>query len=1509
MYLLAYDMEGQALERGLPAELDQVVIMRWIFNVVGKKELLVNFYERETSGFTGGVEYVTSTPAVKPKHSLEWTVGEINRIAPVKKGTMKVEHVAFGSTLSFTLGGEKLPGTFIDPDSGEIFGAPGSDSVDRVFEVVLFAVDESGSSFRLETISIAVKPPTLFRPAYGDVRVDSGKTFTDPSKLSNDYYVGRSYKVARLMLHLGRTIVSQGTVADIKYTLRGAPETFFVQAESGTVFGTFTAPDTYVFELLAIDKGGQTAVAEELSFTVQAPPKLKLVVEKNRTKRGGKFTDYTDGKVWLVHRTYRIAPFTIDTIWTKVTLGRIADITYTLEGAPADWFVNADNGEIYGLFDEAKSYDFELIAIDAAGSRATAERFTFQVQEAPRFSLAVSKDGNRTRSGDLFTNPNETPLYTVGKHYRIAPPLLDFRKTKPSDGQLADIKYTLEGAPDGWFVNGDNGEITGMFDTAGLFAMTLMARDSAGEEATVEELDFNAQMKAAFATSSHWDPATMGEMSALKFVNASHLDLPVYEQNQPFEIPGPQLSLEELFVSPYAGDYKSIAFSTRCYSLALDSDDTTTTNPDNGNFIACPGKFFVSKVGELLISPRGEGRYGAELIAYDGEGAPAVVKTWKFTVLPNDVNVADYGPNNQSCVTGAPYDMVPFDGRYSCVCGDETGYTGDNCEVAPVLKQKGGGGSTDSGGAVGAVLGVLIVGLVCGVVVFKYRAHVQSMKAHDFASQLKKMLEEGELDAGQVNVNELAVPREIRRSHIHLVDKIGAGQFGEVWKAILNEGDADFMVAVKTVLNNNNEASKELLCEAAVMVQAGKHPNLVSIIGVVTRGEPLMLLVSMCEHGSLLDVLRKQEREGSPLELEVKQRMAIEIASGMAHLSANGFVHRDLAARNVLVATGLTCKVADFGLSRGTGVPKVDTEGGAADDAESSYYRSQSGIFPVRWTAPEAMESLKFSVSSDVWSFGIVVIEMLQNADKPYVGMTNSEVISKTMAGYRIPRPLDCPQPLYDIVLSCWRPDADQRPTFATLVKQITRLAAGDDDSPGSNPETSVSHPDYLTCAAAGRKSETVHDVTEPARMGAAERGCVGERGDGQALVIAAKAQGGGEGIDDGEGEGAYAAPVKLAVPELGSRLSLRRSGHVQGDVLPDGLPEGLPGGYASGVVPGADATCGSVDGTAAHGEEADDCKPERLYSEPVQLAVPDPMSRSATVDVKPAVLHVARAAAGTSLAHAGVLIDGDGDVGGRPARARSDSADPAFYNDDPAFYNDEANTWEGIQVESVYSEPVPLLQPDPSSRAATLETQILASPTLVDRVAEMPLVGEGTMHPQLPAPAAGALEARTRAVRKKPVPAPVPTQSAPAPMAKAVEVLKPAVPRPTPKKKAAVPTPQPTGEARKCVDTGPEGGGGCGGGSSGVVFPTGLSSNVAFDAMWDAAKPQGGCITSQQASAILKKSGLVDAKLKDVWNKAKAGGKLTALMNKNELRTACALVVAAGGSPMYGLHTDTTSV
>ena len=181
--------------------------------------------------------------------------------------------------------------------------------------------------------------------------------------------------------------------------------------------------------------------------------------------------------------------------------------------------------------------------------------------------------------------------------------------------------------------------------------------------------------------------------------------------------------------------------------------------------------------------------------------------------------------------------------------------------------------------------------------------------------------------------------------------------------------------------------------------------------------EPIYIVTEYMSGGSLLDYLSKGE--GINLQLPTLIDMAAQVASGMAFLEAQGYIHRDLAARNILVGESYICKVADFGLAR------------LIEDDE--YTAHEGAKFPIKWTAPEAALYNRFTIKSDVWSFGILMTEIVTKGRIPYPGMTNSQTISEVEKGYRMPIMSGCPEPLYNIMLQTWNKDPDNRPTFDYL--------------------------------------------------------------------------------------------------------------------------------------------------------------------------------------------------------------------------------------------------------------------------------------------------------------------------------------------------------------------------------------------------------------------------------------------------------------------------------------------
>ena len=260
---------------------------------------------------------------------------------------------------------------------------------------------------------------------------------------------------------------------------------------------------------------------------------------------------------------------------------------------------------------------------------------------------------------------------------------------------------------------------------------------------------------------------------------------------------------------------------------------------------------------------------------------------------------------------------------------------------------------------------------------------------------------------------------EIDRSSITLVRKVMSGEFTEVWKGRWNNTRP---VAVKTLKPKQNMTVDEFFQPVNLMKEL-RHPKLVELYGVCSKKEPVFIITEFMEYGNLLEYLHCG---GKSLNLSLNQlmNMASQVAGGMAYLeNRNYIVHRDLQTSNVLVGAGPICKLAICKLAR---VMHQDV-----------YEGQEWEEIAIKWAAPEAALHNKFSIKSDVWSFGIVLCEIITHGKPPYPEMTDAEVKQKTQQGYHMPQSLGCQGKLYDIMLNCWQAEPANRPTFESLQQQL----------------------------------------------------------------------------------------------------------------------------------------------------------------------------------------------------------------------------------------------------------------------------------------------------------------------------------------------------------------------------------------------------------------------------------------------------------------------------------------
>ncbi|XP_072295031.1 ephrin type-B receptor 3-like isoform X10 [Eucyclogobius newberryi] len=275
---------------------------------------------------------------------------------------------------------------------------------------------------------------------------------------------------------------------------------------------------------------------------------------------------------------------------------------------------------------------------------------------------------------------------------------------------------------------------------------------------------------------------------------------------------------------------------------------------------------------------------------------------------------------------------------------------------------------------------------------------------------------------------------------IPLEDFTPSGEFGEVCRGRLKlPGRREIIVAIKTLkVGYTDRQRRDFLSEASIMGQFD-HPNIIRLEGVVTKSRPVMIVTEFMENGALDSFLRLNDGQFTVIQLVGMLR---GIAAGMKYLSDMNYVHRDLAARNILVNSNLVCKVSDFGLSRFLEDDPTDPTYTSSlyFMLTYSFAYPQGGKIPIRWTAPEAIAYRKFTSASDVWSYGIVMWEVMSYGERPYWDMSNQDVINAVEQDYRLPPPMDCPTALHQLMLDCWVKERNLRPKFTQIVATLDKL-------------------------------------------------------------------------------------------------------------------------------------------------------------------------------------------------------------------------------------------------------------------------------------------------------------------------------------------------------------------------------------------------------------------------------------------------------------------------------------
>ncbi|XP_058128873.1 fibroblast growth factor receptor homolog 1-like [Anopheles ziemanni] len=313
--------------------------------------------------------------------------------------------------------------------------------------------------------------------------------------------------------------------------------------------------------------------------------------------------------------------------------------------------------------------------------------------------------------------------------------------------------------------------------------------------------------------------------------------------------------------------------------------------------------------------------------------------------------------------------------------------------------------------------------------------------------QRSTLVQSGNCDPTMISEYEFPIDLnwEFPRNKLHLGKSLGEGMFGKVVMAEahgLVKGQPSTVVAVKMLKEGHTDADvKDLVCEMEVMKMIGKHVNIINLLGCCCKDGPLYVIVEYAPHGNLKNFLRSHrfgsnyeatggEKEKKILTQKELISFAYQIARGMEHLASRRCIHRDLAARNILVSDNYVMKIADFGLAR--------------DIHDQEYYRkTTTGKLPIRWMAPESLEEKFYDSQSDVWSFGVLLWEIMTLGGNPYPSIpTWDNLLEHLKKGKRMEKPPLCSIEIYLFMRECWHYRPEERPTFSEIVQHLDRLVS-----------------------------------------------------------------------------------------------------------------------------------------------------------------------------------------------------------------------------------------------------------------------------------------------------------------------------------------------------------------------------------------------------------------------------------------------------------------------------------
>lgn len=241
-----------------------------------------------------------------------------------------------------------------------------------------------------------------------------------------------------------------------------------------------------------------------------------------------------------------------------------------------------------------------------------------------------------------------------------------------------------------------------------------------------------------------------------------------------------------------------------------------------------------------------------------------------------------------------------------------------------------------------------------------------------------------------------------------------------------HQHQVDFRVAIKKLKDNASSEEKRDFLQEAKLLANFDHPNIVHLIGICLDRGSTFIIMELMLGGDLIRYMQENKPRADHLNGNLTRddllSICLDIVNGCCYLEELNYIHRDLAARNCLVSSRKReeriVKLADFGLAR--------------DIYNDSYYKQLNGsAMPLKWMAPECLSEQKFTTMSDVWSFGVVMWEVLSYCqEKPYGNVEPFFMKEHLMSGRKLEKPRHCDSDMYKLMNQCWQLDPKMRPTF-----------------------------------------------------------------------------------------------------------------------------------------------------------------------------------------------------------------------------------------------------------------------------------------------------------------------------------------------------------------------------------------------------------------------------------------------------------------------------------------------